>query len=320
MQGLLQAAAITKHFGATRALAGVDFSARPGEIHALLGENGAGKTTLMNVIAGYLRPDSGIVTLDGAPLRTGSPQAALRAGIASVHQSPMLFEQLSVAENLALGGFAKRGLALADVRRRAVEMAGRLGFRLRLDQGSLRGLSIAERMRLEILRALSFDPRVLILDEPTGLLAPGELDGFLDLLRGLRDRGRSVVLITHKLAEAMAVADRITMLRAGRVVAETSPARTSADELAGLMVGGIPPSPSRGAARDSARVRGFDDGPTWPRRGTKDSPRWDLFAAASRRNFRHRWRGRQWAARIDGDSGRRAPAQPRPDSVARKAR
>ena len=251
MQGLLQAAAITKHFGATRALAGVNFSARPGEIHALLGENGAGKTTLMNVIAGHLRPDSGAVTLDGAPLRTGSPQAALRAGVASVHQSPMLFEQLSVAENLALGGFAKRGLALADVRRRAVEMAGRLGFRLRLDQGSLRGLSIAERMRLEILRALSFDPRVLILDEPTGLLAPGELDGFLDLLRGLRDRGRSVVLITHKLAEAMAVADRITMLRAGRVVAETSPALTSADELAALMVGGIPPSPSRGAARDS---------------------------------------------------------------------
>ncbi|MGO9063051.1 MAG: ABC transporter ATP-binding protein [Candidatus Binataceae bacterium] len=251
MQGHLQATAITKHFGATVALAEVDFRARPGEIHALLGENGAGKTTLMNVIAGHLRPDSGTVTLDGAPLKTGSPHAALRAGVASVHQSPMLFEQLSVIENLALGGFAKRGLALDQVRQQAAEMAQRLGFRLRLDRQTLHGLSIAERMRLEILRALSFDPRVLILDEPTGLLAPGELSGFLELLRGLRNRGRSVVLITHRLTEAMAVADRITMLRAGRVVGETSPGQTSADELAGMMVGAIPSVPACGTVRDS---------------------------------------------------------------------
>ena len=254
MQGHLQATAITRHFGATVALADVNFRARPGEIHALLGENGAGKTTLMNVIAGHLRPDSGTVTLDEVPLRNGSPQAALRAGVASVHQSPMLFEQLSVIENLALGGFAQRGLALDQVRQRAAEMAQRLGFRLRLDQATLHGLSIAERMRLEILRALSFDPRVLILDEPTGLLAPSELSGFLELLRGLRDRGRSVVLITHKLTEAMAVADRITMLRAGRVVGETSPGQTSADELAGLMIGAIPPLPARDGARDSRRA------------------------------------------------------------------
>ena len=254
MQGHLQATAITGTSARPSRSHDVNFAARPGEIHALLGENGAGKTTLMNVIAGHLRPDSGAVTLDEVPLRTGSPQAALRAGVASVHQSPMLFEQLSVIENLALGGFAQRGLALDQVRQRAAEMVQRLGFRLRLDQATLHGLSIAERMRLEILRALSFDPRVLILDEPTGLLAPSELSGFLELLRGLRDRGRSVVLITHKLTEAMAVADRITMLRAGRVVGETSPGQTSADELAGLMIGAIPPLPARDGARDSRRV------------------------------------------------------------------
>jgi general nucleoside transport system ATP-binding protein len=250
MPGLLEAAAITKHFGATAALDRVDFSARPGEIHALLGENGAGKTTLMNVIAGHLRPDRGSVTLDGAALRMGSPQAALRAGIATVHQTPMLFEHLSVVENLALGGFARRGLPLKQVAQRASEMAQRLGFALRLGQATLAGISLAERMRLEILRALSFAPRVLILDEPTGLLAPGELRGFLDLLRALRDRGRSVILITHKLAEAMAVADRITMLRAGRVVGETTPANTSAEQLAALMVGGALPAARHRDSRD----------------------------------------------------------------------
>jgi simple sugar transport system ATP-binding protein len=239
MEGLLQATAITKHFGATVALDAVNFSARAGEIHALLGENGAGKTTLMNVLAGHIRPEAGLVMLDGMALKPGSPQASLGAGIAIVHQSPMLFEHLSVVENLAVGGFVRRGLGLRDVAQRTAEMARRLGFALRIDRETLEGLSIAERMRLEIVRALSFEPRVLILDEPTGLLAPSELSGFLDLLRSLRDRGRSVILITHKLAEAIAVADRITMLRAGRVVCETTPAQTSARELASLMVGGV---------------------------------------------------------------------------------
>ena len=250
MQGLLQAIAVTKRFGATLALDAVNFAAHPGEIHALLGENGAGKTTLMNVIGGHLRPDAGVVMLDGAALKAGSPQAALRAGIATVHQSPMLFERLSVGENLALGGFVRHGIALPQVTERAAAMAQRLGFALRLDQKTLAGLSIAERMRLEILRALSFEPRVLILDEPTGLLAPSELSGFLDMLRALRDRGRSVILITHKLAEAMATADRITMLRGGRVAGETAPDQTTAGELAALMVGGAVPVPRQAQTRN----------------------------------------------------------------------
>jgi simple sugar transport system ATP-binding protein len=236
---LLEARRISKRFGRTLALDAVDFVARPGEIHALLGENGAGKTTLMNIFAGRMRPDDGAATLDGAALRVGSPDAALRAGIAAVHQSPMLFERMMWEENLALGGFGRdsRRVDLDAIAARARELAGRLGFELPPARALIEQRSVSERVRLEVLRALSFDPRVLILDEPTGVLAPGELAAFLDLLRRLRGEGRIVILITHKLAEALAVADRITVLRAGRLVAETVPASTSESELARLMIG-----------------------------------------------------------------------------------
>ncbi len=242
---MLSAAAITKRFGRTRALDRVDFQARPSEIHALVGENGAGKTTLMNVLAGALSPDSGETSLDGYPLRAGSPHAALRAGIATVHQSPMLFERMTWEENLALGGFEGEGGAL-DLD--AVASAGRvlarnLGFELPAPNSTVEQLSIAQRVRLEVLRALSFNPQVLILDEPTGVLAPTELSAFVDLLRRLRAEGRIVVLITHKLSEALAVADRITVLRRGRVVASTMAAATDEAELARMMIGEIVAAP-----------------------------------------------------------------------------
>ena len=241
---MLEAKNISKRFGRTLALDDVNFVARPGEIHAILGENGAGKTTLMNVIAGAIRPDSGAVTLDGEPLRPGSPQDALRIGIAAVHQSPLLFERFSWEENLALGGFSRdsNGVApmtidLRGVASEAKELARRLGFELPPPGAISAQRSVAERVRLEVLRALSFNPRVLILDEPTGVLAPNELSAFLDLLRRLRGEGRIVILITHKLAEARAVADRITVLREGRVVVETTPSQSSEAELARLMIG-----------------------------------------------------------------------------------
>ncbi|HMD03974.1 MAG TPA: ATP-binding cassette domain-containing protein [Candidatus Binatus sp.] len=238
---MLRANAITKRFGRTLALDGVDFEARPGEIHALLGENGAGKTTLMNVLAGSLAPDGGEALLDDAPLQAGSPRAALAAGIAAVHQSPMLFERMTWEENLALGGFdqAAERLDLAAVASRARALAAKLGFELPPAGTTVENRSVAERVRLEVLRALSFNPRVLILDEPTSVLAPSELNAFLDLLRNLRGEGRIVVLITHKLAEGIAVADRITVLRRGRVVARTTPAETSEEQLAELMIGEI---------------------------------------------------------------------------------
>jgi general nucleoside transport system ATP-binding protein len=249
---LLEAKSITRRFGRTIALDGVNFVARVGEIHALLGENGAGKTTLMKVFTGGVRPDAGAVELDGAPLPLGSPQAALRAGFAAVHQSPMLFERFSWEENLALGGFGRdRGgpglhqSDLGEVVAKARDLARHLGFELPPPRAIIADRSVAERVRLEVLRALSFDPRVLILDEPTGVLAPNELTAFLDLLRRLRGEGRIVVLITHKLAEARAVADRITVLRGGRLVAETTPAKSDESALARLMIGEliVPPEP-----------------------------------------------------------------------------
>jgi ABC-type uncharacterized transport system ATPase subunit len=248
---LLRATAITKRFGRTLALDGVDFEARPGEIHALVGENGAGKTTLMKVLTGSLAPDAGDALLDERPLQAGSPRAALEAGIAAVHQSPMLFERMTWEENLALGGFDEgaSGLDLADVAARARALAAKLGFELPPAGATVENRSVAERVRLEVLRALSFNPRVLILDEPTSVLAPSELTAFLDLLRNLRGEGRIVVLITHKLAEALAVADRITVLRRGRVVARTTPAKTSEEKLAGLMIGEIVTQPDAAAAR-----------------------------------------------------------------------
>ncbi len=249
---MLRANAITKRFGRTLALDGVDFEARPGEIHALVGENGAGKTTLMNVLAGSLAPDRGEALLDQRPLQAGSPRAALQAGIATVHQSPMLFEGMTWEENLALGGFDTGAelLDLAAVAARARTLAAKLGFDLPPAGTTVEKRSVSERVRLEVLRALSFDPRVLILDEPTSVLAPSELAAFLDLLRNLRGEGRIVVLITHKLGEAIAVADRITVLRRGRVVARTTPAETSEEKLAGMMIGEIVTQPARPAVEN----------------------------------------------------------------------
>ncbi len=262
---MLAARHITRRFGPVQALDGVDFDARPGEIVALLGENGAGKTTLMNVLAGRLRPDAGSIELFGRALRPGSAAAALAAGIAAVHQSPMLFERMTWEENFALGGFGagaahtgSKGLTidLKEVAARAGAMAARLGFALPAPGVRMEQRSMAERVRMEVLRALSFEPRVLILDEPTGLLAPGELATFLDVLRRLRGEGRIVILVTHKLAEALAIADRITVLRRGRVVARRARGEVTERELAVLMIGEFasPPqgAPTTGAAGAAA--------------------------------------------------------------------
>ncbi len=251
---MLAARHITRRFGPVLALDDVDFEARPGEIVALLGENGAGKTTLMNILAGRLRPDAGSIELFGRALRPGAAAAALAAGVAAVHQSPMLFERMTWEENLALGGFgagaartARTGFTidLPEVAARAGAMAARLGFALPAPGVRMEQRSMAERVRMEVLRALSFEPRVLILDEPTGLLAPGELAAFLDVLRRLRGEGRIVILVTHKLAEALAVADRITVLRRGRVVARRVRGEVTERELAVLMIGELAPPPPR---------------------------------------------------------------------------
>ena len=241
---MLTANQLVKRFGRTLALDEVSFEARPAEIHAVLGQNGAGKTTLANVIAGLVRPDAGTVVISGRALKTGSPADALASGIAVVHQSPMLFERMTWEENLALGGFRSgaRRLGPESVAEPAHAIADRLGFPLPPPAARIERRSMTERVRLEMLRALSFDPQVLILDEPTGLLAPSELGAFLDTLRRLRAEGRIVILVTHKLGEALAVADRITVLRNGRVVARTTSAETDAAALARLVIGDLPPA------------------------------------------------------------------------------
>jgi general nucleoside transport system ATP-binding protein len=247
---VLAAAAITRRFARTLALDRVDFCAFPGEIHALVGENGAGKSTLINIFAGRLKPDRGAVSLDGAALPGGSAHLALKAGIAAVYQSPMLFERMSWEENLALGGFGAGASRhdLAGAATRAHTLAARLGFELPSAGAPVERCSVGDRVRLEILRALSFDPRVLILDEPTGVLAPAELDTFIETLRRLRDEGRIVVIVTHKLAEAIAVADRITVLRHGRVAAVCMAAATSPAALARLMIGEVAAAVATSAA------------------------------------------------------------------------
>ena len=249
------ATAITRRFGRALALDRVEFRAFPGEIHALVGENGAGKSTLINIFAGRLKPDGGVVELAGTRLATGSAHAALQAGIAAVYQSPMLFERMSWEENLALGGCGARTLRndRAGAAGRARTIAAGLGFKLPPAGAPVERCSVGERVRLEILRALSFEPRALILDEPTGVLAPAELDAFLETLQRLRAEGRIVVIVTHKLAEAMAVADRITVLRHGRVAAALMAAETSTAELARLMIGEVAASPMS-AARNPAQT------------------------------------------------------------------
>jgi len=258
---MLRTVDVSRRFGRTVALEAVNFATAAGEIHAVLGENGAGKTTLMSIIAGHLRADRGEVLLEGHGLRPGSASAAIAAGIALVHQSPLLFERFSTAENLAVGALADRRRP-RDTVSKAFALAERLNFPL-ADRvsGSVEGFSMSARVRLEILRALSLEPKVLILDEPTALLSPGELAGFLDLLRALRSNGRSVILITHKLAEAMAVADRITVLRAGRVVASCRPAETSEAALGAAMVGQVVPPAiiAARAASSSASLLRIDD-------------------------------------------------------------
>ena len=221
--------AIEKRFGQIVALDHVDFVVRPGSVHALLGENGAGKTTPMRIVYGLVATDAGDVDLFGAPLRSHSVRAAMRAGVGMVHQHLSLVPPLTATENLALGGRGQfRPDAAATVLR---EVSRSSGLSVRHD-AVVRDLSIVEQQRLEILKALARDARLLILDEPTAILAPTEVDDLLQWIRSFAAGGGSVVLVTHKLREALAVADDVTVLRRGRVV-HTGSAKTTNEQTLG---------------------------------------------------------------------------------------
>jgi ABC-type uncharacterized transport system ATPase subunit len=230
---------ISKRFGDVVANSEVDFDLREGEIHALLGENGAGKTTLMNILYGLIRSDDGTIVVRDRPAVIRSPQDAIALGIGMVHQHFMLVPTLTVAENMILGEKGSLPLTRADfraVKARVGELGDRYGLSVPAE-AFVWQLSVGEQQRVEILRALYRDARILILDEPTATLAPSEVEQVLDKLKVMARDGASIVIITHHLDEVMACADRITVLRKGRHVATVLPAETSTGELAKLMVG-----------------------------------------------------------------------------------
>ncbi|MGH7638920.1 MAG: ABC transporter ATP-binding protein [Gemmatimonadaceae bacterium] len=222
----LELIGVSHQFGAVRALDDVSFSARPGSVHALLGENGAGKTTLMRVAYGLLEPTHGRIRLFGREIVGHSVREAMRSGVGMVHQQLSLVATLTAAENIALG---RRGL-FRPARARAelddlIQSSG-----LRVDADALaRDLTIVQQQRLEILKALVRGARVLILDEPTSGLAPAEIDDLLRWIREFADRGGTVILVTHKLREALAVADDVTVLRRGRAAHRERILRAGAD-------------------------------------------------------------------------------------------
>lgn len=234
----LELQGITKRFGSLVANDHIDLVVEPGEIRALLGENGAGKSTLMNVLYGIYDADEGEILLDGKPVKFSSAGDAVAAGIGMVHQHFMLVPVFTVAESVALGYEPTKKLGLIDVKRarqHVIEVSERFGFDIDPD-ALIEDLPVGTQQKVEIVKALSRDASVLVLDEPTAVLTPQETDELMTIMRQLAEEGTSIIFITHKLREVRAVADKITVIRRGKVVGEASP-QSSPEELATMMVG-----------------------------------------------------------------------------------
>ncbi|MEQ8967182.1 MAG: ABC transporter ATP-binding protein [Azospirillaceae bacterium] len=254
----LALAGITKRFPGTLANDSVDLDLAAGEIHALLGENGAGKSTLVKIVYGILEADAGSLRWEGAPVTVASPADARRLGIGMVFQHFSLFEAFTVAENIALG--LESGESVAAITPRILEVSERYGLALHPDR-PVHTLSVGERQRVEIVRCLLQDPKLLIMDEPTSVLTPQEATRLFETLRRLAEEGRTILYISHKLEEIRALCSRATVMRGGRVVAVCDPRRETAHGLAEMMIGRelrIPEHkapPETGAAR--LEVRGL---------------------------------------------------------------
>ena len=236
---LLELRDVSKSFGAVRALRGVELALHAGEVHALVGENGAGKSTVVKILSGALRADSGGVWLDGEPLVLDGPAAARAAGIAVIYQEPTLFPDLSVAENIFMGRQPLAGLRRIDtdaMRAQVNELFARLGHRIDPDRPA-RGLSIADQQMVEIAKALSFDARVLIMDEPTAALSGVEVDRLFAVARSLRNAGAAVLFISHRFDEVFDLCERVTVLRDGQYVSTDRVADVNVDDLVRRMVG-----------------------------------------------------------------------------------
>jgi simple sugar transport system ATP-binding protein len=234
----LELRGITKRFGSLTANDAIDLAVGDGEIHAILGENGAGKSTLMNVVYGLLQPDEGSISVDGREIKIESPLDALAAGIGMVHQHFMLIPVFTVAENIVLGHEKTKRLGILDLesaRKEILRVSAEYNFEIDPD-ALVENLPVGLQQRVEIIRALIYDAKVLILDEPTAVLTPQETDELLRNMKKLKARGTSIVFITHKLREVKEAADKITIIRRGKVVGTASPT-ASQEELASLMVG-----------------------------------------------------------------------------------
>jgi general nucleoside transport system ATP-binding protein len=231
---LLSLVGMTKRFGQLLALSDVSLSIEPGEIHCILGENGAGKSTLCNLIFGVHAPDTGTMQFGGAPYRPTAPADALAAGIAMVHQHFSLVRDLTVVDNILLGQ-AKGILDRRACARRLDEIATQYGLALE-PFAKIEDLSVGERQRVEIVKCLMREPRLFVLDEPTAVLLPDEIAALLDVCRRVAERGCGIVLVTHKLAEIKKAADRVTVLRGGRVVATSTNPAGEIDSLVRAMI------------------------------------------------------------------------------------
>jgi simple sugar transport system ATP-binding protein len=235
----LEMRGITKRYPGVVANDGIDLEIRPGEIHALLGENGAGKSTLMNILYGLATPDEGEILLDGTVAKIAGPSDAIERGISMVHQHFMLVPVLSVADNILLGEETMANPIFLDrkeARRRIIELGKRFGFEIDPDV-KVEALSVGWQQRVEILKALYREARILVLDEPTAVLTPQETKEIFEVLKRLAAEGHSIIFISHKLYEVLEIADRITVIRRGKVVGQRLPSETDEDDLAALMVG-----------------------------------------------------------------------------------
>jgi len=229
---------VTKRFGAVLANDRLSIAIEPGTIHAIVGENGAGKSTAMRIAYGFYRADSGEILVNGQVRHIRTPHDAIALGIGMVHQHFMLIEPMTVTENIVLG--AEPGSAVSlDLRRAAAEIRALSDeLKLRVDpEATIGQLSVGQQQRVELLKALYRRAELLILDEPTAVLTPQEVEEFFAILRRMRDQGKTVIIITHKLSEVLAISDRVTVMRDGRVVGDVKTSETSAAELARLMVG-----------------------------------------------------------------------------------
>jgi len=237
----LRVEGVSKRYGAVQALDNISLEFVPGEVHAVLGENGAGKSTLMNVLAGFSKPDYGSVSLGEEPLPSGSPILSQRAGIEMVHQHFTLVPEFTVRENLALNALLGLGgrLDLEGLSEPALEQGRALGWNIDA-QSKVADLPVGTQQRVEILKVLARGSKVVIFDEPTAVLSPPEVDELFNVMRRLKDSGRILILIAHKLAEVLSVADRVTVLRRGKWIATADRSEVDERQLATWMVGDLP--------------------------------------------------------------------------------